>query len=410
MNDKNALTVLRGWAQDLKSSFENRLNEAYVFGSLVNDGGRAFSPARSDIDLILVTNEREAAGRVKLLTELHPHVTNLEELLRATMGRRSREPITSITLATRFELEQGIHKERNSRRFFATPGFLALTQFSNTPAEIGNQLAPDLLEENLFSIWTVMAAAQGRRNKFLRRTAHGKWALEGFRSDVFVLPKDMLRAAYAVECASTGTDESFCDIDDTAKGIDFIREELKARSADLPEASDLLGLMGSNRPGGKGRQKDVPAELLLYGWELLSTCAEGILAEHRQTPVRAENEYAAREVAAELLGNRSSHLRCVDTAVELYRGSDLVAGSSISVAVTHRYSRDLHEITQLDEHKLGLLASEWPDDIAQHLKARFGRVTCTRFRRHRVRCFAGAGGGSWRGGSLRESSSLRRCA
>jgi dGTP triphosphohydrolase len=38
------------------------------------------------------------------------------------------------------------------------------------------------------------------------------------------------------------------------------------------------------------------------------------------------------------------------------------------------------------------------------------RVACTRFRRHRVRCFDGAGGGSWRDGSLRESSSLRPCA
>ena len=39
-----------------------------------------------------------------------------------------------------------------------------------------------------------------------------------------------------------------------------------------------------------------------------------------------------------------------------------------------------------------------------------GRVACTRFRRHRVRCFDGAGGGSWRDGSLRGSSSLRRRA
>jgi hypothetical protein len=36
-------------------------------------------------------------------------------------------------------------------------------------------------------------------------------------------------------------------------------------------------------------------------------------------------------------------------------------------------------------------------------------VACTRFRRHRVRCFDGTGGESWRGGSLHESSSLRRC-
>ena len=37
-------------------------------------------------------------------------------------------------------------------------------------------------------------------------------------------------------------------------------------------------------------------------------------------------------------------------------------------------------------------------------------LACCRFRRHRVRCFDGTGGGSWRDGSLRGSSSLRRCA
>jgi type I restriction enzyme S subunit len=36
-------------------------------------------------------------------------------------------------------------------------------------------------------------------------------------------------------------------------------------------------------------------------------------------------------------------------------------------------------------------------------------LACTRFRRHRVRCFYGTGGESWRDGSLHESSSLRLC-
>jgi hypothetical protein len=36
-------------------------------------------------------------------------------------------------------------------------------------------------------------------------------------------------------------------------------------------------------------------------------------------------------------------------------------------------------------------------------------VTCTRFRRHRVRCLNGTGGGSWRDGSLHASSNLRLC-
>jgi hypothetical protein len=37
------------------------------------------------------------------------------------------------------------------------------------------------------------------------------------------------------------------------------------------------------------------------------------------------------------------------------------------------------------------------------------KVACTRFRRHRVRCFHGTGGESWRDEGLRGSSSLRQC-
>jgi len=48
--------------------------------------------------------------------------------------------------------------------------------------------------------------------------------------------------------------------------------------------------------------------------------------------------------------------------------------------------------------------------VARMKGARGEELACTRFRRHRVRCFDGAGGGSWRDGSLRESSSLRPCA
>ena len=51
------------------------------------------------------------------------------------------------------------------------------------------------------------------------------------------------------------------------------------------------------------------------------------------------------------------------------------------------------------------------DMIAKSKKPRGTRtLACTRFRRHRVRCFDGAGGASWRSGSSRVSSRLRRCA
>ena len=35
------------------------------------------------------------------------------------------------------------------------------------------------------------------------------------------------------------------------------------------------------------------------------------------------------------------------------------------------------------------------------------KMSCTRFRRHQVRCFDGTGGGSWNVGSLHASSSKR---
>src|SRR5262245_13850561 len=65
--------------------------------------------------------------------------------------------------------------------------------------------------------------------------------------------------------------------------------------------------------------------------------------------------------------------------------------------VGRRFSRDDEEFKTIECSIMDVA-----DDIAY--------LACTRFRRHRVRCFDGAGGGSWRDGSLRESSSLRLCA
>jgi hypothetical protein len=60
-----------------------------------------------------------------------------------------------------------------------------------------------------------------------------------------------------------------------------------------------------------------------------------------------------------------------------------------------------------DEDRFGLKLHEYR--VVVDLIDGEGVLACTRFRRHRVRCFDGAGGGSWRDGSLRASSSLRLC-
>lgn len=371
MYDTKTLSALRGWAQGIKYNFAPSLTDAFVFGSLVNGSGRAFSPTHSDIDLILVTDEEDPSERLKLLMALRPKVVELEDLLKAAMSRSASEPITSTTVVTKFELEQGIHKDRNSREFFSTAGYLPITYFAECPTQIGGELAHDLLTD-FFPAWTAIAIVQGQRNKFLRRTASGGWAFVDFRSDVYVLPKDMLRTAYAVECIAGNKKETFQNVDDIASGIDFVKRALKERKDQTNEADELIRLVESNRPGGKGEIKDVPAALVLYAWELLAICAEAALNARRNFPAVTRSKYAAKEVSEELLRLQSPHLHCVDTAVELYQGPDLVPAPSIPIDVTRRYSRDLYEIVKLDESQLSLLASEWPADVAGHLKARFG--------------------------------------
>ena len=62
----------------------------------------------------------------------------------------------------------------------------------------------------------------------------------------------------------------------------------------------------------------------------------------------------------------------------------------------------------------GVLAEEKRETLSvaflERVFMKNATLACTRFRRHRVRCFDGTGGGSWRGGSSRGSSSLKRCA
>ena len=71
-------------------------------------------------------------------------------------------------------------------------------------------------------------------------------------------------------------------------------------------------------------------------------------------------------------------------------------GSGKSVAMRHLAREMLKEVSRTQVLPIYVNLKEWS-----------GSMACTRFRRHRVRCDNGTGGGSWRGGSSRESSSLR---
>jgi hypothetical protein len=92
-------------------------------------------------------------------------------------------------------------------------------------------------------------------------------------------------------------------------------------------------------------------------------------------------------------------------ASEQYGKRHLILGNGFSIAC------------KPDIFAYGSLFEEAKKTMSKELAALFAamgtqdfEVACTRFRRHRVRCFNGTGGWSWRDGSSRESSSLRLCA
>jgi predicted nucleotidyltransferase len=107
MADENAalLDALRMWAErEVREPFDR----AYVFGSLVKHGGRAFSPAASDIDLLIQFGPLAAAPheRAVAVDRLRSDIDNLQNSLLAGCGRT---PSAGVDLEFRggFRLEVG---------------------------------------------------------------------------------------------------------------------------------------------------------------------------------------------------------------------------------------------------------------------------------------------------------------
>ena len=90
-----------------------------------------------------------------------------------------------------------------------------------------------------------------------------------------------------------------------------------------------------------------------------------------------------------------------DVSEQLRDGCEVLGISNIRVIKT------IERLARQIEPLLKKFAPEVTASAVRSLTL-FG-LACTRFRRHRVRCFDGTGGESGRGGSLRESSSLKRC-
>src|SRR6266851_850306 len=86
----------------------------------------------------------------------------------------------------------------------------------------------------------------------------------------------------------------------------------------------------------------------------------------------------------------------------------LIVGLPIPQIVLAESKRDRGKFIVLDgKQRLLSILQFWglgQGDNNSYALSALTLLACTRFRRHRVRCFDGAGGGSWRDGSLPASS------
>ena len=92
---------------------------------------------------------------------------------------------------------------------------------------------------------------------------------------------------------------------------------------------------------------------------------------------------------------------------------DFLTPETVTVRTLVQGKNEWNDIKEIDEFVERLKKNEVTYVYQKHshsVNAKMANLACTRFRRHRVRCFNGTGGGSWRGGSSHASSSLRLCA
>ena len=138
--------------------------------------------------------------------------------------------------------------------------------------------------------------------------------------------------------------------------------------------------------------------------------------QHTEVSRRSPNLFSVTEVAARIGADLETvmdwvEIGAIDRAVfgggrfsknELLRAA--LVFELVKFGLSSSCARDIVREMEYDLQQI------W-EGIPRHFKAyAIVILACTRFRRHRVRCFYGTGGELWRDEGLRGSSSLRLCA
>jgi len=175
---------------------EDNFERAYVFGSLINRGGRHFIPSgktASDVDLVLTFNDHvdTAEHRCEALQLLRGIIPNLEYEVSKVLQRTGEEPILSILPMTTYEIFHCIHMG-NDPNLLTSNTFLDTRSGERKTYGLSGFIDVDYHTENS-EPFSAIRLCQSYRNRYLRCNYIGAFVEDGFDGDS-PFPKDVMRS------------------------------------------------------------------------------------------------------------------------------------------------------------------------------------------------------------------------
>ncbi|MGF6539393.1 hypothetical protein [Paraburkholderia youngii] len=242
---ETAIDLCATWAKRVKDDVPSQI---FLFGSAIYDGGDQFYSDLSDLDIVVLFEEKiGACERIEAVQKLLVHKAELELRMIPALQRTScDEPGVSIVPITHFELNANVHKS-GARRFFTRNHFLnLLTKDHTLGIEGAGTISIDDDHRN------ALEYVQKIRNEFLSVSANGTGGLKAY-SGTDPMPKALLRVA-AQQLKDVPAGAWY----DTRLGLEDLHRKLgKLRATDslIDETYKVVSI----RRGGRGQRKSLSA-------------------------------------------------------------------------------------------------------------------------------------------------------
>ncbi|MGJ5175926.1 hypothetical protein ACQR1B_04360 [Bradyrhizobium oligotrophicum] len=242
------------------------VDKIFVFGSLVQDEGKQFDAATSDIDLLTVLKPNEALySRVEILKKLRHSMEELELILLKLLKRRDAgQSIVSNVVMTPTELEYSIHKS-GDRSLLSFPRFVDLVNPTSNPQSLSSgEDEAHFLSKNSDQL-SIIRHCQDKRNKFLSTSVNGSKIFLEF-DGLDAIPKDIMRMS-AILSWNRG-DSTDDRREDLIEGMSFFQRRLD----DLAPKDFFIertGILVARRRTDRGVRPPLPDEHVLALYEIL---------------------------------------------------------------------------------------------------------------------------------------------